>query len=95
MAESVKVGEQYKQAVYGANLILITGYIQKEGEVVHLIARSVVDLSYMLAEIGDRDSLLQAPHQPGDEFRRGGPDVDTRVARVALVQIMHRSRDFK
>ncbi|HTN41895.1 MAG TPA: OB-fold nucleic acid binding domain-containing protein, partial [Asticcacaulis sp.] len=87
-----KIGEQYKQAVYGSSLILITGLVQREGDVVHLIARSVVDLSHMLADIGDRDTPMQVPHQPGDEFRRGGPGVDPRVARA---QIQHRSRDFK
>jgi error-prone DNA polymerase len=88
-----KVGEQYKQAVYGSSLILISGYIQKEGDVVHLIARSVVDLSHMLSTIGDRNAPLNAPHQPGDELRNGGRGVDPRVARQA--QITHTSRDFK
>jgi error-prone DNA polymerase len=90
-----KVGIEYKQAVHGSSLILIAGMIQKEGDVVHLIARSVVDLSYMLAEIGDRDTPLQVPHQPGDEFRRGGAGVDPGVDKVAYRQIQHRSRDFR
>ena len=88
-----KVGEPYKQAVYGASLVLITGYVQREGEVVHVIARTAVDLSHLLATIGDRNNPLTVPHQPGDEFRRGGPGVDPRVARQARID--HRSRDFK
>jgi error-prone DNA polymerase len=88
-----KVGETYKQAVYGASLVLITGYVQREGEVVHLIARTAVDLSHMLSGIGDRDNPLALPHQPGDEFRRGGPRVDPRVAKQDRID--HRSRDFK
>ena len=88
-----QVGETYKQAVYGASLVLITGYVQREGEVVHVIARTAVDLSHMLAEVGDRDNPLHPPHQPGDEFRNGGPGVDPRVARQAKIE--HRSRDFK
>jgi error-prone DNA polymerase len=88
-----KVGEQYKQAVFGASLVLITGFVQKEGEVVHLIARAVVDLSHMLSTIGEREAALHLPHQPGDEFRNGGPGVDPRVAKQAGIQ--HRSRDFK
>ena len=90
-----KVGEEFKQAVFGASLILISGYIQKEGDVVHLIARSAADFSHLLATIGDRNVPLQAPHQPGDEFRNGGPGADPRVARQAQTQIQHRSRDFK
>lgn len=88
-----KVGIEYKQAVHGASLALITGFIQKEGDVVHLIARTVVDLSHMLATIGERNDMLKAPHQLGDEFRNGGPGVDPRVAKQAGIQ--HRSRDFK
>ncbi|ESQ88065.1 DNA polymerase [Asticcacaulis sp. AC460] len=90
-----KVGLEYKRAVYGSSLVLITGYTQKEGDVIHLIARTVVDLSHMLASVGDRDTPLQVPHQPGDEFRNGGPGVDPRVMREGKAQIQHRSRDFK
>jgi error-prone DNA polymerase len=88
-----KVGEQYKEAVHGSSLILITGYIQKEGEVVHFIARTVVDLSHMLVTIGDRNAPLQSPHQPGDELRNGDRGVDPRILKHA--QIAHKSRDFK
>ncbi|WP_269078009.1 OB-fold nucleic acid binding domain-containing protein [Asticcacaulis benevestitus] len=90
-----KVGLKYKRAVYGSSLVLITGFIQKEGDVVHLIARTVVDLSHMLASVGDRDTPLQVPHQPGDELRNGGGGVDPRVARQGRGQIQHRSRDFR
>ena len=89
--ESVEA--QYKQAIHNSSLILITGYIQKEGDVVHLIARSVVDLSHMLASIGDRNVALQAPHQPCDELRNDGPGEDLRVTKVA--QIQRRSWDIK
>lgn len=90
-----KVGTEYKQAVHGSTLVLITGFIQKEGDVVHLIARSVIDLSHMLADLGGRNVVLQAPRQPGDEFRNGGPGIDPRVAKVVQSQITHRSRDFR
>jgi error-prone DNA polymerase len=90
-----KIGIQHKQAVFGASLILITGLVQKEGDVVHLIARTAVDVSYMLVSVGDRNMPMQIPHQPGDEFRNGGPGLDPRVARHAAAQIQHRSRDFK
>jgi error-prone DNA polymerase len=88
-----KVSTEYNQAVHGSDLILITGYVQKEGDVVHLIARSVVDLSHMLATISDRNAPLKTPHQPGDELRNGGLGVDPRVVKQA--QIKHKSRDFK
>lgn len=90
-----KVGEAHRQALYGASLMLATGFIQREGECVHLIARSIVDLSHMLAEIGNRDTALKPLHQPGDEFRNGGPHFDSRVRAEVRAQIQNKSRDFK
>ena len=90
-----KVGEGHRQALYGASLMLVTGFIQKEGECVHLIARSIVDLSHMLAEISDRDTALKPPHQPGDEFRNGGTHFDHRIPEDERALLVHRSRDFK
>jgi error-prone DNA polymerase len=89
-----QVGEQYRRQMHGSSLILVTGYIQREGEVVHLVARSLVDLSHMLAMVGQRGDALQPPHQPGDEFRNGGSREDPRVARKDGV-LQHASRDFR
>jgi error-prone DNA polymerase len=89
-----QVGEQHHRQLHGASLILVTGHIQREGEVVHLVARSLVDLSHMLAEVGQRGDALQPPHQPGDEFRNGGNREDPRVARKDGV-LQHASRDFR
>ena len=91
-----KTGDEYKSVLYGSSMILVSGYIQREGEVVHLITRSLVDLSPMLASVGRRDVLLKAPHQPGDEFRNGGPNWDHRAP--GFVQdgsLRHSSRDFR
>jgi error-prone DNA polymerase len=90
-----KVGVTQKQALYDSQLMLITGFIQKEGEVVHLIARSIVDLSYMLSLIGEREETVRLPHQPEDEFRNGGPGFDHRVPLEARQAVNVRSRDFR
>ena len=44
--------------------------IQREGEVVHLVAHRVTDLSDLLAGIGHRDAVFPAPHGRGDEAPR-------------------------
>lgn len=91
-----KTGHEYKTALYGSTMIVVSGYIQREGEVVHLIARSLADMSPLLATVGRRDIALKAPHQPGDEFRNGGPNWDHRVP--GFVQdgsLKHTSRDFR
>ncbi|WP_140987139.1 error-prone DNA polymerase [Asticcacaulis tiandongensis] len=77
-----KVAQAHKSAIHGSTFIQVNGHIQKEGEVVHLIARSLYDLSPMLARVGQRDTPLHPPKQPGDEFYSGSA-------------VLQKSRDFK
>jgi len=90
-----KIAAIHKAAVYGSSFVAINGYIQREGEVVHLIARSIFDVSPLLASIGERDTPLSVPHMPGDEFRNGGPGQDARVARAQGSSFTQKSRDFR
>ncbi len=45
------VTERYRKAVIGSRLVVISGTTQREGEVVHLIAKSVEDYSWMLGDL--------------------------------------------
>ncbi|WP_353309588.1 error-prone DNA polymerase [Shimia sp. NS0008-38b] len=47
-----KVYERFKRVVMGGRLLRVTGHLQREGIVVHLIAQDIQDLSYELAELG-------------------------------------------
>jgi error-prone DNA polymerase len=47
-----KIYEANRRSVMGARLLRITGYLQREGIVVHLIAQEVEDLSHKLSELG-------------------------------------------
>ena len=47
-----KIYEQFRRVVMGGRLLRVTGYLQREGIVVHLIAQTVEDLSHKLAELG-------------------------------------------
>ncbi|SEV89199.1 error-prone DNA polymerase, DnaE-like [Aliiroseovarius sediminilitoris] len=47
-----KVYEQFRRIVMGGRLLRVTGYLQREGIVVHLIAQEVQDLSHKLTELG-------------------------------------------
>jgi error-prone DNA polymerase len=62
--------------VMGASMIAVRGRIQREGEVVHLAARKLADLSGDLASIGARDAAFPLPHGRGDQVTHagGGPD---------------------
>lgn len=47
-----KVYERFRRAVMSGRLLKITGYLQREGIVVHLIAQNVEDMSHYLSELG-------------------------------------------
>ncbi len=54
--------ERFRRAVIGGRLLRVTGRLQREGGVIHVIAEEIEDLSPLL------DRLLQTDGMPG-----GGP----------------------
>ena len=71
-----QVFEKFRRTVMGANLMAVRGRIQREGEVVHLVAHRLADLSAELATVGSRDAAFPLPHGRGDQVTHagGGPD---------------------
>ncbi|UWQ02960.1 error-prone DNA polymerase [Aliiroseovarius crassostreae] len=47
-----KVYEHFRRTVMGGRLLRVTGYLQREGIVVHLIAQDIQDMSHKLFELG-------------------------------------------
>ncbi len=56
-----KVFEANRRAVLSASMISVRGRIQREGEVVHLVAQRIVDLSAELASVGEREAGFPCP----------------------------------
>jgi error-prone DNA polymerase len=73
-----KVFEKQRSIVLGASMLGIKGYIQREGEVVHVVARELIDLSHDLASVGERGEPFPLRHGRGDEFHHGMPPPDPR-----------------
>jgi error-prone DNA polymerase len=71
-----EVFERQRRIVLAAGMLGAQGRIQREGEVVYLVARHLTDLSPDLASVGDRD--IPVPHGRGDEFHHGSPGLDHR-----------------
>lgn len=46
-----KVYETYRRAVVAGRLLRVTGRIQRDGEVVHVVAQKIEDLSHLLDEL--------------------------------------------
>lgn len=47
-----KIYERFRRSVMGGRLLRVTGYLQREGIVVHLIAQTIEDASHRLSDLG-------------------------------------------
>jgi error-prone DNA polymerase len=63
--------EKRRRVVLGSSMMAINGKIQREGEVVHLVAQQLFDLSGDLSALADRDTEFKLPAGRGDEFAHG------------------------
>ena len=90
-----KVYERFRRAVIGGRLLRITGRIQREGAVTHLIAEDVTDLSAQLSTLG-RGAMIDPTEGRSDETRRPVPSSQPRSARHPRDQakVLFPSRDF-
>jgi error-prone DNA polymerase len=70
--------ERQRRIILAAGMIAVQGRIQREGEVVHLVANHLTDLSADLAGVGDRDNSFPLPHGRGDEFHHASHGIDPR-----------------
>jgi error-prone DNA polymerase len=68
--------ERQRRVILSAGLLACRGRVQREGEVIHLIAEHLIDLSDLLRSVGERDEPFPLPHGRGDEAKHGsGPDA--------------------
>ncbi len=70
--------ERQRRVILAAGMLAVNGRIQREGEVVHLVAQHLTDWSTELASVGSREGAFPLPHGRGDEFHHGSPGVDHR-----------------
>ncbi|NWJ27544.1 error-prone DNA polymerase [Rhizobium sp. RM] len=67
--------ERQRRVLMTASLMGIHGKIQREGEVVHLVAQRLFDFSEDLSKLGERNGEFRLPHGRGDQVKHGGgPD---------------------
>jgi error-prone DNA polymerase len=102
-----KLYEENRRTILGASMLGVHGRIQREGDVVHLVAYTLFDLSDQLASVGGRDAPLKLRQGRGDEFARGAsPDArdappkgmaarDIYIPDLHIDSIKLKTRDFK
>ncbi|RUV56321.1 MULTISPECIES: error-prone DNA polymerase [unclassified Mesorhizobium] len=74
----VKIFEKFRRVLLSSAMLGVRGRIQREGEVVHLVAHQLTDLSAELASVGNREAPFPLPHGRGDEAYHGAPGIDPR-----------------
>ncbi|WP_313522482.1 error-prone DNA polymerase [Shinella sp.] len=77
--------ERQRRLVLSASMLAINGKIQREGDVVHLVAQRLFDLSDDLGQLGERGETFPLPHGRGDEFAHGNGAPDSRERPKAAV----------
>ena len=70
--------ERQRRIILVAGMMGVQGRVQREGEVVHLVAHQLTDMSAELAAVGDGDGEFPTPHGRGDEFHHGSTGGDPR-----------------
>jgi error-prone DNA polymerase len=69
------VFEQQRRLILNAGMLACHGRVQREGEVIHVVADRVEDLSDLLGRVGACEESLPIRSGRGDEARHGvGPD---------------------
>lgn len=79
-----RVYEHFRKAVIAGRLLRVTGRIEREGQVMHLIAERIEDLSPMLSTLGQAadtrqprdDCVRSAARHPRDQAKRLFPSRD-------------------
>jgi error-prone DNA polymerase len=100
-----KVFERFRPVVLGARLIGLTGLVQSESGVIHVIAQRIEDLTPMLTTLsedaGDLSSLARADEgrgPPAEDSRSKPPPAYRAVRQVheaeAISDVMPKGRNF-
>ena len=79
--------EKQRRLILSASMVACYGKLQRAGEVIHVIADRLVDLSENLRSLGSRDEAFVPATGRGDEARHGG-SPDSREIKV-------KTRDFR
>jgi error-prone DNA polymerase len=74
--------------------------VQREGDVVHIVAHELIDMSGDLASFGSRDTGFPLPHGRGDELHHGSLAHDAQPLKLLnsygrIGGIKVRGRDFR
>jgi len=68
--------ERQRRVVLSASMLGCRGRVQREGDVIHVVAEQLEDLSDLLRSVGSRQQPFPVPHSRGDGVtHQNGPDT--------------------
>jgi error-prone DNA polymerase len=74
------VFEKYRRTILSSSMLGCRGKVQREGEVIHLVAEHLIDLSVELRRIGELEGSFNLPTGRGDQVTHSGrPDQRERT----------------
>lgn len=81
-----KVFEQYRRIVLSARFLGVAGKLQREGEVIHIVADRLVDLTPALGRLSDYHAEMDEARARADEVKRSPADARgiSQACRAAL-----------
>ncbi len=82
-----KVFEKQRRLILSAGMIAVKGRVQREGEVVHVVAHELTDLSELLHSVGDREQPFSVPHSNYDKSKHGPDPRDTSSRKAQEIYI--------
>ncbi|MCG8441293.1 MAG: error-prone DNA polymerase, partial [Caulobacterales bacterium] len=96
-----KVFARFRRVVMGARVVRVSGRLQREGLVVHLVADTLSDFSHKLVSLSDGVADLGDPTARADEIKRHQDDPRqsrrrrraSEADRAARI-VVPKSRDF-
>ena len=90
-----KVYAQFRRVVMGGRLLRVTGYLQREGIVVHLIAQQIEDMSHYLTDLGHpMDELIGETLPQADDTPRSRKQPASAMHPREQAKRLFPSRDF-
>jgi len=88
-----KIYKTFRRAVIAGRLLRVTGYLQREGIVTHLIAQKVEDLSQRLSLLGHPDYEIVGETTPETDTAPRQAHTSARHPREQA-KVLFPSRDF-
>jgi error-prone DNA polymerase len=87
------IAEKFRKAVFGGKLLACTGMLQREGQVIHVIAKTLYDWSSEVYKLHEGAQSFNLRFGRGDEVSNGSGDDGRRPRDAALMKL--KSRDFR